>query len=168
MACTIASIAFIAFGTFFVWVQHYGVPDRIAVEKCDTRSGGRASDALFNYAFGDFCIAAPGSAYQQRYPHESYPEFCGVYKKDVGHEINVHITRGTGQWYEAVNDAWILPQIAIGIGAVRASPRPTPCVPRSQAMSPSRDSGRDNPGTRRRPRGPGRAAPAAAAARRQR
>ena len=118
VVCFIFSIAFIAFGTFFVWVQHYGVPDRITVQKCETRSGGRASDALFNYAFSDFCIAAPGSAYQERYPHESYPEFWGVYKEDVGHEINVHITRGTGQWYEAVNDAWILPQVAIGIGAV--------------------------------------------------
>ena len=118
VACSIASIAFIAFGTFFMWVQHYGVPARITIQSCENRSGSRSSDFLLNYAFGDSCIASPGSAYQERYPHESYPEFWGVYRKDFGHDIDVHITRGTGQWYEAVADAWIVPKIALGIGGV--------------------------------------------------
>jgi hypothetical protein len=62
---------------------------------------------LENLAFGDSCIASPGN-----------PEFWGGYRKDVGHDIGVHITRGTGQWYEAVNDAWIVPKIAIGVGGI--------------------------------------------------
>jgi hypothetical protein len=41
-----------------------------------------------------------------------------VYRKDAGHDIDVHTTRGTGQWDEAVADSWIVPQIAIGIGGV--------------------------------------------------
>jgi hypothetical protein len=73
---------------------------------------------VINYAFGDDCLASPGSAYQERYPHESYPEFWGVYRKDVGHDIDVHITRGTGVFDEAVPDAWIVPPIAIGVGCV--------------------------------------------------
>jgi hypothetical protein len=118
VGCSLASIAFIAFGTYFMWARHSGVPDRITIQSCEGRSGRGVSDLVTNYAFGDQCLAAPGSAYQERYPHESYPEFWGVYRKDVGHDVGVHITRGTGQWYEAVADAWIVPQIAIGIGGV--------------------------------------------------
>ncbi len=118
VGCSIVSLLIIAFGAFFTWVQHYGVADRITVQSCRPHSGSRISDRVSNYAFGDFCLASPGSAYQERYPHESYPEFWGVYTKDVGHDIGVHITRGTGQWYEAVADAWIVPKIAIGVGGV--------------------------------------------------
>jgi hypothetical protein len=118
VGCSILSLLIFAFGVFFTWVQHYGVPDRITVQSCRPTSGSRFSDRLTNYAFGDFCLAAPGSAYQERYPHESYPEFWGVYAKDVGHDIGVHITRGTGQWYEAVADDWMVPKIAIGVGGV--------------------------------------------------
>jgi hypothetical protein len=118
VGCSIVSIAIIAFGTYFMWVRHSGVPARITIQSCDKQSGSRASDLLINSAFGDSCVGTPGSAYQERYPGESYPEFWGVYRKDVGHDIDVHITRGTGQWYEAVNDAWMVPQIAIGVGGV--------------------------------------------------
>jgi len=47
-----------------------------------------------------------------------YVEFWGVYRKDVGHDIDVHITRGTGEFDEAVPNTWIVPPIAIGVGCV--------------------------------------------------
>ena len=49
--------------------------------------------------------------------------------------------------------------------AVMASPRPTPCAPRSQAMWPSRGSDPESRGSRPRRRAPWPAVPAAVAAR---
>src|ERR1700759_574659 len=112
VGCAIASLAIIAFGTFFMWVQHSGVPARVTVQRCDDR-GTRLSDRLFGYAFGDSCTA-PQSG------QDRFLEFWGVYRKDVGQEIDVHITRGTGVFDEAVPDAWIVPEIAIGVGSVLA------------------------------------------------
>jgi hypothetical protein len=107
------SLLVIAFGTYFMWAQHSGVPDRVTVEQCQPRSGSRISDRLLDYAFGDDCTGSPSSATQDR-----YVEFWGLYRKDVGHAIDVHITRGTGVFDEAVPDAWIVPPIAIGVGGV--------------------------------------------------
>jgi hypothetical protein len=113
VGCSIASVAIIAFGTYFMWAQHFGVPARITVQSCQKPSGRRTSDRLFNYALGDSCTGSPSSATRDR-----YVEFWGVYRKDVGHDIDVHITRGTGVFDEAVPDAWIVPPIAIGVGCV--------------------------------------------------
>ena len=79
----------------------------------DKHSGSRASDVFINYVFGDSCQGSPGNPTQGR-----YLEYWGVYRDDVGHDVDVHITRGTGVFDEAVNDAWIVPEIAIGIGGV--------------------------------------------------
>jgi hypothetical protein len=107
----IASVAIIAFGTFFMWVQHSGVPARVTVQECQGR-GTRFSDHLFSYAFGDSCTAS------QRSSRGNFLELWGVYRKDVGHDIDVHITRGTGVFDEAVPDEWIVPPIAVGVGAL--------------------------------------------------
>ena len=113
VVCFIFSIAFIAFGTYFMWARHSGVPQRITIQSCHQKSGSRASDVFINYVFGDSCQGSPGNPTEGR-----YLEYWGVYRKDVGRDIDVHITRGTGVFDEAVNDAWIVPQIAIGIGGV--------------------------------------------------
>jgi DivIVA domain-containing protein len=113
VALSFASVAIIAFGTFFMWVQHFGVPARVTVQQCQAHSGTRITDHLFNYAFGDSCTASSISA-----TREGYVEFWGVYQKDVGRDIDVHIFRGSGVFDEAVPDAWIVPPIAIGVGGV--------------------------------------------------
>lgn len=110
VVCLIASAAIIAFGTYFMRVQHSGVPARVTVHSCHKR-GTRFSDQLSNYAFGDYCTGSQGS-------HDRFLEFWGVYQKDVGHDIDVHISRGTGVFDEAVPDAWPVPRIAVGVGAV--------------------------------------------------
>lgn len=112
VGCSIASIAIIGFGAFFMWVQHFGTPAQVTVQSCEER-GPRLSDHLFGYAFGDSCTATQSS-------DERFLEFWGVYRKDVGHEIDVHITRGTGVFDEAVPDAWMVPPIAVGLGSILA------------------------------------------------
>jgi hypothetical protein len=83
---------------------------RVTVQQCQERSGMRFSDQLFSYAFGDSCTGSPGE--------DKLVEFWGVYRKDVGHDIDVHITRGTGVFDEAVPDARIVPPIAVGVGSI--------------------------------------------------
>jgi hypothetical protein len=112
VVCSIASVAFIGFGTYFMWAQHSGVPARVTVKSCHER-GTRASDHLFSFAFGDSCTGSQGT-------QDRFLEFWGVYRKDVGHDIDVHITRGTGVFDEAVPDSWIVPRIAAGVGCVLA------------------------------------------------
>jgi hypothetical protein len=82
---------------------------------------------LDDYMFGEVCFASPGSIRLPTGPTEAQNnyatfrrrlEFEGVYQKDVGHDINVHITRGIGDTDEAVNDAWIGPQITLGVGCL--------------------------------------------------
>jgi hypothetical protein len=106
----IASVAIIAFGAYFMWVQHSGVPARVTVQQCEGR-GTRFSDQVFGYAFGDSCTGSQGS-------QDRFLEFWGVYRKDVGHDIDVHISRGSGVFDEAVPDTWIVPPIAVGVGSV--------------------------------------------------
>jgi hypothetical protein len=98
----------IAFGTYFMWAQHSGVPDRVTVERCQTRSGRHM---FFDYVIGDSCTGRPSTG-------QRHVEFTGVYRKDIGRGIDVHITRGIGTTDEAVPDAWIVPPIAIGVGGV--------------------------------------------------
>ena len=61
VVCSLASIAFIAFGTYFVWARHSGVPERIPIQSCHKHSGSRASDVFINYVFGDSCQGSPGT-----------------------------------------------------------------------------------------------------------
>jgi hypothetical protein len=107
--CLLASLAIIADGTWLMWVQHSGVPARVTVLSC-AESGPRLSDRLYSYAFGDSC-----GNYQ--IDKDRYLEFWGVYRKDVGHEIDVHIAPLGGS-DEAVPDAWIVPPIEVGVGFV--------------------------------------------------
>lgn len=82
-----------------------GGRERIAVAHCQPPQ--RHSDFLL----GDSC-AGKASTQGRRV------EFFGVYRKDFGQTIAVHVTPGTGDIDEAVPDAWIVPPIAIGVGGV--------------------------------------------------
>jgi hypothetical protein len=69
---------------------------------------------FFRYVFGS-CRGSPSSA-----THGRYIEFWGAYPHDAGHNIDVHITRGTGVFDEAIIDGWILPTLLLGLGCVLA------------------------------------------------
>ena len=109
--CLIVSVAILAFGVYFMRVQQSGVPARATVQECDSSRGTRMSDQVFSFAFGDGCSGPEDS-------RGNFLEFWGVYRKDVGKQIDVHISRGTGVFDEAVPDNWMVPRIAVGVGAV--------------------------------------------------
>ena len=132
-------MAIIAFGAYFMWVQHSGVPARVTVRQCH-EPGTRISDRAFEYAFGQACTGSQES-------HDRFLEFWGVYPSDVGHDIPVHISRGTGVFDEAVPDAWIVPPIALGIGSVLGVAAVIGIVRRLRSAPAAQWTGQPRPGS---------------------
>jgi len=108
VALSLASVALVAFGTWLTSAQHFGTPARLTVLECDKPRGWS------DYVFGN-CRGSPSSA-----THGRYIEFWGAGPDDVGHEIDVHITSGTGVFDEAIVDGWILPSVLLAAGCVLA------------------------------------------------
>jgi hypothetical protein len=52
MTFSVASVAAIALGGFPLWVQHFGVPERIAVDYCAKPTSRSMSHLVLDYAVG--------------------------------------------------------------------------------------------------------------------
>jgi hypothetical protein len=104
VALSIASLAVIALGAFPVWVQHFGVPARIAVEYCGKLS--RPSH-VFDYVW-DYAV---GTCHWQT--STTRVEVWGAHQQDMGREIDVHIMGG-----EDVVDGWNVPLVVLAVGCV--------------------------------------------------
>jgi hypothetical protein len=103
VALVVISVAVMALGTFFVGVQHFGVPARITVEYCEKPS---------HYSSSQWFHDVVGRC-QGKTNTESPVEFWGAHQTDLGHDVDVHITGA-----EAVVDGWILPPIVLAMGCV--------------------------------------------------
>jgi hypothetical protein len=109
VALSIASVAVIASGALPMWVQHFGVPERIMVDYCAKPSSRNISHLVSDYAVG----TCRGISQRGIDASQSTVEIWGGYEKDLGHDIDVHITGA-----EAVVDGWLLPPLVLGMGCV--------------------------------------------------
>ena len=113
VALSIASAAVIALGGFPLWVQHFGVPERIMVDFCAKPTSRHISHLVLDYAVGTCHGMSQHSTDASQSQVETNVEIMGAYQKDLGQIIDVHITGA-----EAVVDGWLLPPLVLGVGCV--------------------------------------------------
>jgi hypothetical protein len=87
-----------------MWIQHFGVPERLKVQICDSPVHRRASDTVFYYITGD-CHGLDDQ--------NKSVDFDGAYQKDVGHTLAVHVKAG-----DAIVDGWKVPAVILGVGCL--------------------------------------------------